>query len=780
MLPLQERLSHPSPMTKSPRPFYEYQVGGSLPADAPTYVMRQADEDIYEGLKTGDFCYVLNSRQMGKSSLRVQAMKRLQAEGIACAAIDLTEIGSQNLTPDQWYAGIVRSLVSSFELSGKINLRIWWRERDFLSPVKRLSEFIKEVLLVEIDGSIVIFIDEIDSILNLKKIGTDDFFAFIRFCYNQRVDQPAYKRLTFCLLGVATPSDLIRDKKRTPFNIGRDVELKGFQLQEAEALTQGLVGKVSNPQAVLKKVLAWTGGQPFLTQKLLKLILASDEGLSLEAVIKKRIIENWEAQDEPEHLRTIRDRIFGDEKLVGRLLGLYEKILLQGEVAADDSSEQIELRLSGLVVEKHGKLRVYNRIYQSMFNRSWVNKKLADLRPYSEAIKAWLASDCSDKSRLLQGQALQDALAWAADRNLSNDDYRFLNASQAEAWKFLSFKFTNEVASNISELINLCERYPEEAKDYLFNGYLEQWLVAHLGRTDLGYISRKIVPSYNAEKRKGLEMFVRELCKSVGNETHPKIFAQPDRLDFGEIPIGYQTRVELQIGNHGRGFAWGSVILEDHLPGVSLPNKLNSLVDNKIEIDLDALMVEPGIYQGYIFISLEGIQEALRIPLYYKVKEIRVLIQPSQINWGLVRYGRRFKTALLRVKCEPSIGRIKGTASTTLPELAVEPSSFKGSCLEIIVTLDTAILVSLWSYKATIYLETNTGKYQIPVKFRTNIRWENILGFIGMFLLFTLLIFTSTYILMSLASPLGQLLICAFGIFIEIYFIVIFIKQINF
>lgn len=75
-----------------------YQVGASLPIDAPSYVQRQADEEFYQKLRSGKFCYVLNSRQMGKSSLRVQTMQRLQQEGTICAAIDLTGIGKHNVT----------------------------------------------------------------------------------------------------------------------------------------------------------------------------------------------------------------------------------------------------------------------------------------------------------------------------------------------------------------------------------------------------------------------------------------------------------------------------------------------------------------------------------------------------------------------------------------------------------------------------------------------------------------------------------------------------------
>jgi AAA-like domain len=416
-----------------------YKFSGCLPEEAATYVERDADNQLYNALKAGNFCYVLDSRQTGKSSLRVRIMSQLRKNGIACVFINLTSGKIQNVSPEQWYADQITEIIDNQDLKLNIDFNEWWLKHTITSDVKRFSIFISDVLLVQTNKNIVIFIDEIDSVLSLD-FPTDDFFAFIRSCYEKRTENSEYNRLTFCLLGVASPNSLIKDKSRTPFNIGQAITLEPFQIDkkdqnkrshqinQLEPLISGLKGKFSEPEKLMEEILDWTGGQPFLTQKLCDIVVKKSNpgnSSSVEQIVKSEIIDNWEFKDDPVHLQTIIDLLVRskNEQQSFRLLNLYKKVLSEEDVKADNSSEQRELILSGIVFPRNGSLKVYNPIYENIFNTIWIERERVKLRLYIEEFENWKKADDRQKQLyLLYGQKFAQVWQWKEEIEQRGED----------------------------------------------------------------------------------------------------------------------------------------------------------------------------------------------------------------------------------------------------------------------------------------------------------------------------------------------------------------------
>ena len=142
----------------------------------------------------------------------------------------------------------------------------------------------------------------------------------------------------------------------------------------------------ASPYLLLKEVFVWTGGHPFLTREVCRIIASNNhfipDGLEsrfVKEIVQNNVIYNWQYQELGGYLKTIEYYLLNNAVCLPQtLLELYLKILKKGKVSINQNQEQQELINLGLVVEQDNKLQVANRLYQSIFNIDWVKSKLSE------------------------------------------------------------------------------------------------------------------------------------------------------------------------------------------------------------------------------------------------------------------------------------------------------------------------------------------------------------------------------------------------------------------
>jgi len=361
-------------MDSSVRTSELFVAGGTLPHDTSCYVSRPADDELYNAVLAGHFSYVFAAHHMGKSSLMVRTAWRLGRQGVNTTTVDLAGYGS-GVRIDEPYLYLIKRL--KLQLGLAVDPDTWWAERASSNVTQRFIDFLHEVVLTQVAGPVVIFVDEIDSSLDSRLI--DSLLAAIRFTYSARDSDPAYNRLNFVLLGPATVNHLTRGQNQSLFAAGRKIDLREFNREQAEVLAQTLQAACpGSGDDIFSRILYWTNGHPYLTQRLCQAVAKRWDGHGTGQWVDElveRVFVASEASEEP-NLQFVESRIRASRPR-RRILNCYRRVYEGQEVPVDEGSlDQSRLKLVGLVRAQHGSLKVHNEVYRRVFDLHWIEASM--------------------------------------------------------------------------------------------------------------------------------------------------------------------------------------------------------------------------------------------------------------------------------------------------------------------------------------------------------------------------------------------------------------------
>jgi tetratricopeptide (TPR) repeat protein len=328
------------------------------------YVERKADKQLHnivEAMQRPG--YVLVSRQMGKTNLLLRAKRKWENSEDLYVYIDMSNIDE---TEKACFESLIDTAIDTHEdilssVREQINdLRI---RNIAKSPVQAHNEELR-TLLKAVKGKLVFILDEIDSLTRTSF--SDNVFSQIRSTYFSRVNYPVLEKLTYVLSGVVEPTEIIKNPKISPFNIGEKIHLDDFTHDEyLTFINQAELSWLG--EDVIERVYYWAEGNPRITWDICYELQNKTDltPAKVDAFVKDLYLTSYDKAP----IDTIRSLVKEDRDLRDAIIQLaYDK----GNTLSDKIKSK--LYLAGIVNYSDNDVKIKNRIINDSLSLKWLQK----------------------------------------------------------------------------------------------------------------------------------------------------------------------------------------------------------------------------------------------------------------------------------------------------------------------------------------------------------------------------------------------------------------------
>jgi hypothetical protein len=207
-----------------------------IPSDFSLYIQRPPIESdcCQEILKPGALIRIKAPEKMGKTSLLKVILAQAEACGYRKVYLNLQAAeGAMFASLDKFLRWFCANL--SRELGLKPILDDYWDEELFGSLVSCKTYF-QSYLLEQIDSPLALGLDNVDRVFEYPDIAKE-FLPMLRYWHEEANNLLIWQNLRL-IIANSTEVYIKLDANQSPFNVGRQIKLPGFNLEQVQLLAK--------------------------------------------------------------------------------------------------------------------------------------------------------------------------------------------------------------------------------------------------------------------------------------------------------------------------------------------------------------------------------------------------------------------------------------------------------------------------------------------------------------------------------------------------------------
>lgn len=391
-----------------------YTQGGAV-GEGALYISRKADRDFLQAVERGDYVFLLNPRQCGKSSLIANARRtswphntfyacinfqgRLNSKDYLGSQPDPREFQSLLFLDDTFFyryvaMDVMTAIFNTTAMAGdpEDSVLQHWDAYSSKSGSEIFELWLTETMKRFPDWSLFVIFEEFDAIKPFFRI--DHVIATLKRLHHARMESEALRRVSFCVIAGCRPIDLAGDTMHGLFDIGTFIELQDFSRSELCVLEPHFSQFTTTASMIVDRIYWLAAGHPSLTQQFCADVASRDDVQTPEEVDDIVNVQGLKASFKTNKclcgvLRGLElfavDKTGGfSKRLYIGLLDDYRRILRGKRKAKITDEHQQALLMSGLIKPCERGFAPRNRVYETCFDIGTIDN---EIRRYSNDSK---------------------------------------------------------------------------------------------------------------------------------------------------------------------------------------------------------------------------------------------------------------------------------------------------------------------------------------------------------------------------------------------------------